>query len=76
MIELTTEQLDWEPNDTRFQESEEAMTTYDGHLTGTDKNENRLVISTLTSLTMPSADITGDSNFGTIFKSKVCVFCS
>ena len=27
-IELTAEKLDWEPNDTRFQESEEAMTSY------------------------------------------------
>ena len=27
----------------------------------------------MTSLTMPSADITGDSNFGTILDSKVCV---
>ena len=27
----------------------------------------------MTSLTMPSADITGESNFGTILESKVCV---
>ena len=27
----------------------------------------------MTLLTMPSADITGDSNFGTILESKVCV---
>ena len=27
----------------------------------------------MTSLTMSSADITGDSNFGTILESKVCV---
>ena len=27
----------------------------------------------MTSLTMPSANITGDSNFGTILESKVCV---
>ena len=31
------------------------------------------MITSLTSLTMPSTDITGDSNFGTILKSKVCV---
>ena len=30
----------------------------------------------MTSLTMPSADITGDSNFGTILESKVCVSAS
>jgi len=72
-IELTDEQLDWEPSDTRFQESEEAMTSYGGQLAGRDDNENRLMISLLTSLTMPSADITGDSNFGTILESKVCV---
>ena len=59
-IELTAEQLDWEPSDTRFQESEEAMTTYGGQLASKDDNENRLMVSSLTSLTMPSADITGD----------------
>ena len=36
-------------------------------------NENTLIISSMTSLTMPSSDITGDSNFGTILESKVCV---
>ena len=72
-IELTAEQLDWEPNDTRFQESEEAMTSYGGQLTGKDDNENTLIISSMTSLTIPSTDITGDSNFGTILESKVCV---
>ena len=38
-----------------------------------DDNDNTLIISSMTSLTMPSADITGDSNFGTILESKVCV---
>ena len=33
-IELTAEQLDWEPNDTRFQQSEEAMTSYGDQLMG------------------------------------------
>ena len=36
-------------------------------------NDNTLIISSMTSLTIPSADITGDSNFGTILESKVCV---
>ena len=72
-IELTAEQLDWEPNDTRFQESEEAMISYGNQLAGKDDNDNTLIISSMTSLTMPSADITGDSNFGTILESKVCV---
>ena len=40
---------------------------------GKDDNDNTLVISSMTSLTIPSADITGDSNFGNILKSKVCV---
>ena len=72
-IELTAEQLDWEPNDTRFQESEEAMISYGDQLTVKDDNENTLIISSMTSLTMPSADITGDSNFGTILESKFYV---
>ena len=72
-IELAAEQLDWEPNDTRFQESEEAMISYGDQLMGKYDNGNKLIISSMTSLTMPSADITGDSNFGTIIESKVCV---
>ena len=65
--------MDWEPNDTRFQESEEAMISYGNQLAGKDDNNNTLIISSLTSLTMPSADITGEFNFGTILESKVCV---
>ena len=38
-IEFTAEQLDWEPNDTRFQEYEEAMISYRDQLTGKDDNE-------------------------------------
>ena len=72
-IELTAEQLEWEPNDTRFQESEEAITSYGEQLMGKYDNGNTLIISSTTSLTIPSADITGDSNFGTILESKVCV---
>ena len=40
---------------------------------GKDDNDNTLIISSMTSLTMPSADITGDFNFGTILESKVCL---
>ena len=40
---------------------------------GKDDNDNTLIISSMTYLAMPSADITGDSNFGTILESKVCV---
>ena len=72
-IELTAEQLDWKTNDTRFQESEEAMISYGDQLMGKYDNDNTLIISSMTSLTMPSADITVESNFGTILESKVCV---
>ena len=69
-IELTAEQLDWEPNDTRLQESEEALTSYGDQLQGKDDNYNTLIISSMTSPIMPSADITGDSKFGTILESN------
>ena len=36
-------------------------------------NDNTLIISSMNSLTIPYTDITGDSNFGTILESKVCV---
>ena len=49
------------------------MISYGDQLTGKDYNDNTLIISSMTSLKMPSADITGDSNFGTILESKVCV---
>ena len=38
---------------------------------GKDDNDNTLIISSLTSLTMPSAYITGDFNFGTQRCTKV-----
>ena len=40
---------------------------------GKDDNDNTIIISSMTSLTMSSAYIKGDSNFGTILESKVCV---
>ena len=43
---------------------------------GKDDNDNKLIISSMTSLTMPSSDIKVDSNFGTILESKVCVSAS
>ena len=48
------------------------MTSYGGQIMGNDDNDNTLIISSVTSLRIPSADITGDSNFGTILESKVC----
>ena len=52
------------------------MTPYGDQLMGKDDNDNTLIISSMTSLTMPSADIIGDSNFGTILESKVCVYAA
>ena len=49
------------------------MTPYGDQLMGKDDNDNTLIISSMTSLKIPSADIIGDSNFGTILESKVCV---
>ena len=49
------------------------MISYENQLTGKDDNYNTLIISSMTSLTMPSTDITGDCRFGTILESKVCV---
>ena len=75
-IELIAEQLDWEPNDTRFQEFEEAMISYGDQLTGKADNDNTLIISSMPSLTMPSADITGESNFGLKYGTKVGFTCN
>ena len=49
------------------------MISYGDQLMGKDDNDNTLIIISMTKLKMPSADITGDSNFGTILESKVCV---
>ena len=49
------------------------MISYGNQLAGKYDNDNTLIISSMTSLTMPFADITGDSNVGTILESKVCV---
>ena len=49
------------------------MISYGDQLMAKDDNDNTLIISSMTSLTMTSSDITGDSNFVTILASKVCV---
>ena len=49
------------------------MTSYEGQIMVKYDNGNTLIISSMTSQTMTYADITGDSNFGTILDSKVCV---
>ena len=49
------------------------MISYGDQLMGIDDNENTLIISSMTYLTMASAYITGESNFGTILESKVCL---
>ena len=49
------------------------MTSYGGQLRVKYDNDNTLIIISMTSLTMPSDYIKGDSNFGTILESKVCV---
>ena len=49
------------------------MASYGDELMRKDDNDNTLIISSMNSLTMSSADITGDFNFGTILESKVCV---
>ena len=66
-IELTAEQLDWETNDTRFQESEESMTSYRYQLLGKDDNNNTLIISLMTSLTIPSAEASVDKDWGSVW---------
>ena len=43
---------------------------------GKDDNDNTLIISSMTSLTMTSADITGNSNFGLKYGTKVGVTCN
>ena len=45
--ELNAEKLDWEPNDKRFQEYEESMTSYGGQLMGKDDNDNTLIACTV-----------------------------
>ena len=72
-IELTSEHLDWDPASNRYEEQEESMTDYRGEIAHHVQTGTNLVISSLSSFSLPLADITHDDNFASLHESKVQV---
>jgi len=73
-IDLTSETLTWDPTTTLYEDQENGMTDYSGHIArdaamrGPD-----LVVNALISLTTDTADITHDCNFHQVLQSHVTI---
>jgi hypothetical protein len=63
-IDMTAENLDWDPNDPTYSSQEAAMTDYRGVVLPHPDRGQPFVINTLSSMTTDAADITDDENFG------------
>ncbi len=74
-LHLTSETLTWDPTTSLYEEQEEAMVDYSGHVVTTAwplmKHVNRLVINLLSSLTTDQADVTDGENFHDVLASHV-----
>ncbi len=73
-IHLTSETLTWDPQTTRYEESEAAMTNYSGdNARNVTVRGPSLVINELNSLTVEAVDITHDSYFHQVLESNVVI---
>jgi hypothetical protein len=72
-IDMTTENLDWDPNDPTYSSQEAAMTDYGGVVLLCPDRGQPFVINTLSSMTTDAADITDDENFGIALEQHVTV---
>jgi hypothetical protein len=67
-IDMTTENLDWDPNDPTYFSQETVMTDYRGVVLPRPDRGQPFVINALSSMTADAADITDDENFGIALK--------
>jgi hypothetical protein len=72
-IDMTAENLDWNPNDPTYSSQEAAMTDYRGVVLPRPDKGQPFVINTLSSMTIDAADITNDENFGIALDQHVTV---
>jgi hypothetical protein len=72
-IDVTAENLDWDPNDPTYSSNEAAMTDYRGVVLPHPDRGQLFVINTLFSMTTDAADITDDENFGIALEQHMTV---
>ncbi len=70
-INMTAENLDWDPNDPTYSSQEAAMTDYRGVVLSCPDRGQLFVINTLSSMTTDATDITNDENFGIAHESSM-----
>ncbi len=72
-VDMTAENLDWNPNDPTYFSQEAAMTDYRGVVLPHPDRGQPFVINALSSMTTDAADITNDENFGIALDQHVTV---
>ena len=72
-VELTSESLDWDPQDRTFEQQESALVDVYGKLVTARPSSPKTVINELVSLVTPLADVTDDDNFAHMLESNVQV---
>jgi hypothetical protein len=72
-IKMTPENLDLDPNDPTYSSQEAAITDYRGGVLPRPDRRQPFVINTLSSMTIDTADITNDENFGIALEQQVIV---
>ncbi len=72
-IEMTADNLDWDPNDPTYSSQEAAMTDYRGVVLPCSDRGQPFVINTLSSMRIDTAYITYDENFGIAIEQHVTV---
>ncbi len=72
-IDMTAENLDWDPNDPTYSSQEAAMTDYMGVVLPRPDRGQPFVVNALSSMTTDATDITDDENFGIALEQHVTV---
>jgi hypothetical protein len=72
-IDMTAENLNWDPNDPTYSSQEAAMTDYMGVVLPRPDRGQLFVINTLSSMTTDATDITDDENFDIALEQHVTV---
>jgi hypothetical protein len=72
-INMTAENLDWDPNDPTYSSQVAAMTDYRGVVLTCPDRGQLFVINALSSMTTETADITNGENFGIALKQHMTI---
>ncbi|KAL7530108.1 hypothetical protein ACHAXR_003313, partial [Thalassiosira sp. AJA248-18] len=77
-LDLTSEHLEWDPNNTTYEEQENAMTDHKGNIIGSNPSARgpNLVINSISTSSVDAADFTDDDNFSSVLESNVRVALS